>query len=129
MHTRTFGDTGRTVGEIGLGTWQLGGDWGDVTEDGALATLRAAFDGGVTFFDTADVYGAGRSETIIGRFLRETPGARGMILVATKLGRNNWPNGFTRDQIRGFTDASLRRLGVDALDLTQLSCVFVLSRV
>ncbi len=123
MHTRTFGPTGRSVGEIGLGTWQLGADWGDVTEDAALATLRAAYDGGVTFFDTADVYGAGRSETVIGRFLRETPGARGKVFVATKLGRNNWPNGFTRDQIRGFTEASLRRLGVDALDLTQTHCI------
>ena len=94
MHTRVFGHTGRPVGEIGLGTWQLGADWGDVSEDAALATLRAAYDGGVTFFDTADVYGAGRSETIIGRFLRETPGARGHVFVATKLGRNNWPNGF-----------------------------------
>src|SRR5471030_1684397 len=123
MHTRTFGNTGRAVGEIGLGTWQLGADWGDVSEDAALATLRAAHDGGVTFFDTADVYGAGRSETIIGRFLHETPGARGQMFVATKLGRNNWPHGFTRDQIRGFTEASLRRLGVDALDLTQTHCI------
>ncbi|MEI6861113.1 MAG: aldo/keto reductase [Verrucomicrobiota bacterium] len=123
MNTRTFGSTGRSFGEIGLGTWQLGGDWGDVTENAALATLRAAYDGGVTFFDTADVYGAGRSETIIGRFLRETPAARGKIFVATKLGRMNWPNGFTRDQIRGFTEASLRRLGVEALDLTQTHCI------
>src|SRR5450631_2609642 len=116
MQTRVFGNTRRLVGEIGLGTWQLGGDWGDVSEDGALATLRAAYEGGVTFFDTADVYGAGRSETIIGRFLRETPGVRENVFVATKLGRNNWPNGFTRDQIRGFTEASLRRLGVETLD-------------
>ena len=123
MHTRTLGPTGRAVSEIGLGTWQLGADWGDVSEDAALATLRAAYDSGVTFFDTADVYGAGRSETIIGRFLRETPGAREKVFVATKLGRNNWPNGFTRDQIRGFTEASLRRLGVDALDLTQTHCI------
>ena len=123
MHTRTFGPTGRSFGEIGLGTWQLGGDWGDVTEDAALATLHAAYDGGVTFFDTADVYGGGRSETIIGRFLRETPAARGKIFVATKLGRMNWPNGFTRNQIRGFTEASLRRLGVETLDLTQTHCI------
>ncbi len=123
MHTRPFGTTGRAVGEIGLGTWQLGGDWGDVSEDAALATLRAAHEGGVTFIDTADVYGAGRSESIIGRFLRDTPGARDKVFIATKLGRNNWPNGFTRDQIRGFTEASLRRLGVEALDLTQTHCI------
>lgn len=123
MHTRTFGPTGRSVGEIGLGTWQLGGGWGDVTEETAQATLHAAYESGVTFFDTADVYGAGLSETRIGRFLRETPGARERVFVATKLGRLNWPNGFTRDQVRGFTEASLRRLGLDALDLTQLHCV------
>jgi aryl-alcohol dehydrogenase-like predicted oxidoreductase len=123
MHNRVFGNTGRPVGEIGLGTWQLGADWGEVSEDAALATLRAAYEGGVTFFDTADVYGAGRSETIIGRFLRDTPGAREKVFVATKLGRNNWPHGFTRDQIRGFTEASLRRLGVEALDLTQTHCI------
>jgi aryl-alcohol dehydrogenase-like predicted oxidoreductase len=123
MHIRTFGATGRSVGEIGLGTWQLGGGWGDVTEETAQETLRAAYESGVTFFDTADVYGAGLSETRIGRFLRETPGARGKVFVATKLGRLNWPNGFTRDQVRGFTEASLKRLGVDALDLTQLHCV------
>ena len=123
MHTRTFGPTGRSVGEIGLGTWQLGGGWGDVTDETAQATLRAAYESGVTFFDTADVYGAGLSETRIGRFLRETPGASERVFVATKLGRLNWPNGFTRDQVRGFTEASLKRLGVDALDLTQLHCV------
>jgi aryl-alcohol dehydrogenase-like predicted oxidoreductase len=126
MNTRIFGPTGRTVGEIGLGTWQLGADWGDVSETTALATLRAAFEGGVTFFDTADVYGAGRSETIIGRFLRETPGARAQIFVATKLGRFSapgWPGNFTRDAVRQHTEASLRRLGVDALDLTQTHCI------
>ncbi len=126
MHTRPFGPTGRSIGEIGLGTWQLGGDWGDVSEAAALATLRAAFDGGVTFFDTADVYGAGRSETIIGRFLRETPAARGKIFVATKLGRFStpgWPGNFTRDAVRSHTEASLRRLGVDTLDLTQTHCI------
>lgn len=123
MNTRPFGKTGRSVGEIGLGTWQIGGGWGEVSDATALDTLRAAHAEGVTFFDTADVYGGGRSETLIGQFLRETPAARGTVFVATKLGRNNWPNGFTRDQVRGFTEASLRRLGVEALDLTQLHCV------
>jgi aryl-alcohol dehydrogenase-like predicted oxidoreductase len=126
MNTRSFGPTGRSLGEIGLGTWQLGGDWGDVSDAGALATLRAAFEGGVTFFDTADVYGAGRSETLIGRFLRETPAARGKVFLATKLGRFSapgWPGNFTRDAVRAHTEASLRRLGVDALDLTQTHCV------
>jgi len=63
MNTRSFGNTGRAVGEIGLGTWQLGANWGDVSDETAMATLRAAHDAGTTFFDTADVYGAGRSES------------------------------------------------------------------
>ena len=123
MNTRPLGNTGRNVSEIGLGTWQLGSGWGDVTDADAADTLRAADDAGVTFFDTADVYGDGRSESLIGAFLRATPGARERIFVATKLGRREWPRGFTRDHVRRFTEDSLRRLGVDALDLTQLHCV------
>jgi len=123
MNTRPFGKTGRSIGEIGLGTWQIGGGWGEVSDAAALETLRAAHGAGVTFFDTADVYGGGRSESLIGQFLRENPAARREVFVATKLGRNNWPHGFTRDQVRGFTEASLKRLGVDALDLTQLHCI------
>ncbi len=123
MKSRIFGQTGCSVGEIGLGTWQIGGNWGDVTEQDALATLQAAVDAGVNFFDTADVYGEGRSETIIGRFLKQT---RAPIFVATKLGRfpqPGWPKNFTREAVRQHTEASLKRLGVDALDLTQLHCI------
>jgi len=123
MKTRIFDGTGFAAGEVGLGTWQLGGDWGEVSDDTALATLRAAHEAGTNFFDTADVYGAGRSEQLIGRFLRET---RARVFVATKLGRFSdpgWPQNFTRDAVRRHTEASLRRLGVDALDLTQLHCV------
>jgi aryl-alcohol dehydrogenase-like predicted oxidoreductase len=123
MQTRIFGRTGRAVGEVGLGTWQLGANWGDVTEETALATLRAAAEAGTTFFDTADVYGAGRSETIIGRFLRET---RAPAYIATKFGRFNppgWPENFTRAAVRLHTEASLRRLGLEAVDLTQLHCL------
>lgn len=126
MKTRLFGRTGRNVSEVGLGTWQLGAGWGDVSEADALATLRAAWEAGTTLFDTADVYGMGRAETLIGRFLQETPSARGQVYVATKLGRFSppgWPENFTRAGIRQHTEASLRRLGVDALDLTQLHCV------
>ncbi len=125
MKTRVFGRTGRSVGEVGLGTWQLGANWGDVSDDTARATLRAAYDAGTTLFDTADVYGMGRSETLIGQFLKET-GARGKIFIATKLGRFSppgWPANFTRAGIRQHTEASLQRLGVDALDLTQLHCI------
>ena len=125
MKHRTLGSTGR-VSEVGLGCWQLGANWGEVSDADALAILRAAFAGGVTFFDTADVYGDGRSEQLIGRFLRQTPGAREQVFVATKLGRRGdpgWPANFTRAVIRRHTEDSLRRLGVEALDLTQLHCV------
>ena len=123
MKPRIFGSAKFAAGEVGLGTWQLGADWGDVTEDAALATLRAAHEAGTNFFDTADVYGAGRSERLIGRFLKET---HARIFIATKLGRfadPGWPANFTRAAVRRHTEASLQRLGVDALDLTQLHCV------
>ena len=124
MNRRPFGRTGESVGEIGLGTWQLGGaDWGDVEESHALDTLRAAVEGGVNFFDTADVYGLGRSEEIIGKFLRETSER---VFVATKLGRfpePGWPANFSLASLRAHTEASLRRLGVEAIDLTQLHCI------
>lgn len=123
MKTRIFGGTGRQVGEVGLGTWQLGANWGNVTDDVALATLRTAYEAGTTLFDTADVYGMGRSETLIGKFLRET---RAPVYVATKLGRFSppgWPENFTRTGVRQHTEASLQRLGVETLDLTQLHCI------
>ena len=124
MHERPFGNTGVRVGEIGLGTWQLGGsDWGEVPEEQAFATMRAALESGVSFFDTADVYGLGRSETLIGRFLAAE---HADVFVATKLGRwpePGWPGNFTRENLRLHTERSLERLGVDALDLTQLHCV------
>lgn len=123
MKTRLFPKLSAQVGEIGLGTWQLGAEWGPVDEDTALATLRAAVESGTNLFDTADVYGMGRSETLIGRFLRET---RAPVLVATKLGRFSppgWPANFERATVRAHTEASLRRLGRETLDLTQLHCV------
>jgi aryl-alcohol dehydrogenase-like predicted oxidoreductase len=125
MNTRIFGKTGRVVGEVGLGCWQIGGNWGDVSDDTALAVLRTAYDQGTTFFDTADVYGGGRSETLIGKFLRETK-ARDRLFIASKLGRRGdpgWPANFTREIVRRHTEDSLRHLGIDALDLTQLHCV------
>jgi aryl-alcohol dehydrogenase-like predicted oxidoreductase len=122
MKSRIFGPTGRNVSEVSLGTWQIGGNWGDVTEEAALTILKAATDAGTTLFDTADVYGDGRSERLIGRFLKET---RLPIYVATKLGRSSpgWPQNFTRETMRAHTEASLRRLGLDTVDLTQLHCI------
>ena len=125
MKKRTFNGTNRQVSEVGLGCWQLGGsDWGDLEDHTALAILDRAVDEGVTFFDTADVYGAGRSETLIGQFIKDHRGCH-ELFVATKLGRGGdlYPNKYTEPGIRAATEASLRRLGVDALDLTQLHCV------
>lgn len=125
MKHRIFGPTGRKVSEVGLGCWQLGGNWGDVSEAEAQATLFSAYEKGVNFFDTADVYGDGRSERLVGEFLREA-NARAKVFVATKLGRRGdpgWPTNFTREAMRRHTEDSLQRLGVDALDLTQLHCV------
>jgi aryl-alcohol dehydrogenase-like predicted oxidoreductase len=111
---------GRSVGVIGLGAWQLGADWGTVTEADAHATLGAAADAGVTFFDTADVYGDGRSEQIIGSFRKDHPG----ITVATKMGRRvaQEPSAYTLDNFRAWTDRSRANLGVETLDLVQLHC-------
>lgn len=122
MQQRPLPRLSRDASVIGLGTWQLGADWGEVTEDDALAVLEAAADAGVTFFDTADVYGDGRSEQVIGRFLREHPDAA--ITVATKMGRRveQLPEHYVLDSFRAWTDRSRRNLGVDTLDLVQLHC-------
>ncbi|MFD4422872.1 aldo/keto reductase [Agromyces sp. NPDC058484] len=122
MQTRTLGRTDRTVSVIGLGTWQLGADWGNVDETEALAVLDAAHDAGVTFFDTADVYGDGRSETLIGRWLREHPGSG--VTVATKMGRRmpQEHENYSLEHFRAWTDRSRANLGVDTLDLVQLHC-------
>jgi aryl-alcohol dehydrogenase-like predicted oxidoreductase len=108
---------------VGLGCWQLGADWGDVSEADAMRILHASVDAGVTFLDTADVYGDGRSETFVGRLLRERPGED--LMVATKMGRRadpHVPEAFTLDAFRGWADRSRRNLGVDRLDLVQLHC-------
>jgi aryl-alcohol dehydrogenase-like predicted oxidoreductase len=116
------GSTGRPVSVIGLGTWQLGADWGDVSENDALAVLQASAESGVTFLDTADVYGDGRSERIIGRFIAGNAGAG--LTVATKMGRrvDQVPENYTLDNFRAWTDRSRVNLGVDVLDLVQLHC-------
>lgn len=123
MHKRTLGKTNIDISEIGLGTWQLGGSWGEVTESEALKILHTAADGGVTFYDTADVYGDGRSEQLIARFLKERPES---FFVATKIGRwaePGWPENFTLETMRAHVQASIKRLDVDAIDLVQLHCI------
>ena len=122
METRPLGRTGADVSVVGLGTWQLGGDWGDVDEDTAGEVLDAALDAGVTLLDTADVYGDGRSEERI----RKALAARSdRPFVATKAGRRADPfeaASFTPEDLRAWVDRSRRNLGVDTLDLVQLHC-------
>jgi len=122
MESRTAARLNRTVSVIGLGTWQLGADWGDVSEADAAAVLDAAVDSGVTFFDTADVYGDGRSEQVIGRYLAARPDHD--IFVATKMGRREEqdPDNFVLAKFREWTDRSRENLQVDTLDLVQLHC-------
>jgi aryl-alcohol dehydrogenase-like predicted oxidoreductase len=120
---QSFSRIGKPVSVVGLGTWQLGADWGTVDEPDALAILGAAVDSGVTFLDTADVYGDGRSERLISKFLSSHDRA-GDIFVATKMGRRapQDPTEFTLDNFRAWTDRSRANLGVDTLDLVQLHC-------
>lgn len=124
MHQRTAPRLGQAVSEIGLGCWQLGSSgWGEVSDESAQQILQAAIDAGVTFLDTADVYGGGRSERAIGRFLQSRPDAGRSLFVATKLGRlKGFPDQYTYDLLRQCTLDSVERLG-RPLDLTQLHCV------
>jgi aryl-alcohol dehydrogenase-like predicted oxidoreductase len=124
VRARTFQRIGREVSEVGLGAWQIGADWGEVDEDDALATLHAAADAGVTFFDTADVYGDGRSERLVGRFARERADAGAPVFVATKMGRrvDQIVSNYTPENFRTWNDRSRENLGVDTLDLVQLHC-------
>lgn len=122
MKYRAFAKDGTKASEVGLGCWQLGGDWSHVDDDTALAILKASFDAGVTFFDTADVYGDGRSERIVGGFLKSV--GTDAVFVATKVGRGEvYPDAYTEAAIRSRIEDSLQRLQVDALDLVQTHCV------
>lgn len=123
MKQRPFGSTEANTSEIGFGAWAIGGSWGEVGEDVARAALHSALDEGVTFIDTADVYGDGRSERLIRDVLAERDGPR--PLVATKAGRRLSPHdtaGYTADNLRAFIDRSRVNLGVETLDLVQLHC-------
>lgn len=123
MQQRAFGKTGTSVSEIGLGTWQLGGSWSDVSQTTAFEILQTAQEAGVTFFDTADVYGDGKSERLIGEYMKDHSGT---YFVATKIGRRSdpgWPGNFTLDAMRSHIQSSLANLQVGCLDLVQLHCI------
>ena len=122
MKERRASRLGTAVSEIGFGAWAIGSAWGEVSENDAEAALNAALDDGVTFIDTANVYGDGRSEMIIGRVLKQRGGTR--PFVATKTGREgpNKPESYTRSAISASIEGSLKRLQTDALDLIQLHC-------
>jgi aryl-alcohol dehydrogenase-like predicted oxidoreductase len=121
MRSRQLGKTNRQASEIGFGAWAIGGGWGETDEDESLAAMHAAVDAGVTFFDTADVYGDGRSERLMGRLLRER---KESLVVATKFGRRA-PldvSQYTYENLRSWLERSRDNLGVEIVDLVQLHC-------
>jgi aryl-alcohol dehydrogenase-like predicted oxidoreductase len=122
MEQRELGRLERSVGVVGLGTWQLGADWGAVTAEAARSTLDAALDSDITFFDTADVYGDGRSERFCGELLSRNDSAD--LLVATKMGRRveQLPENYNRESFLAWNDRSRENLGVETIDLVQLHC-------
>jgi aryl-alcohol dehydrogenase-like predicted oxidoreductase len=122
MHQRRAARLGRDISEVGFGAWQIGADWGAIDEKDAVGALNAALDEGVTFIDTADVYGDGRSEAIIGKALKARGGPR--PFVATKCGRRgeNTADSYTQKNLAAWVERSLKNLGVEALDLVQLHC-------
>ncbi|MEM6711657.1 MAG: aldo/keto reductase [Pseudomonadota bacterium] len=124
MENRTFGKTGWTVSSIGFGAWAIGGSWGSVDDTQSKAALHATLDAGVTFLDTADVYGDGHSERLIAEVLAER-GDQDRPIVASKAGRRLDPHiasAYTIDAIEGFLDRTLTNLRVERLDLLQLHC-------
>jgi aryl-alcohol dehydrogenase-like predicted oxidoreductase len=122
MNTRTLGKEGFVIGEVGLGCWQFGGDWGAMDEGTADEIVSASLASGVDFFDTANVYGAGRSEEWIGKFLS---GREDGVVVATKYGRgpDAYPDNYTEEGLRRALDESRQRLRVETIDLVQLHCI------
>ena len=122
MHYRKLGKTNFNVSEVSLGTWQIGAGWGDVSDTDAERVLHAAIDNGINFFDTADVYGDGRSERYIAKVLSAT---KTEVFVATKAGRRLQPHtadGYNRENLTAFVERSLKNLRRDRLDLVQLHC-------
>lgn len=122
MQYRELGRTGWNVSTISFGAWAIGGTWGNVKDEESLAALHRALDLGVNFFDTADVYGDGRSEQLLARLRKERSEP---FHVATKAGRRSSPHvasGYTRQNLTAFVERSLKNLEVEALDILQLHC-------
>lgn len=123
MRTRPFGRTGKNVSEIGFGAWAIGASWGAINDDESIAALHAALDSGVTFIDTADVYGDGHSERLIAKVIKDRGGEKPYI--ATKAGRRlpkQTVEGYSAENLSEFIDRSLKNLETDCLDLVQLHC-------
>jgi|TARA_B100000787_G_scaffold169411_1_gene160528 aryl-alcohol dehydrogenase-like predicted oxidoreductase len=123
MKYRPFSDLGWNISEVGLGCWQIGWCWGDVSETDSRDILKEAVNNGVNFFDTSDMYGDGRSEKLIGDMIKST---KEKIYVTTKLGRRtrgtNYNKGFKEEHMEEFIDRSLKNLGIECIDLVQLHC-------
>ena len=122
MQYRNFSNIGWKVSEIGLGCWAIGSEWGNVSAEDAREVLKTSLDKGINFFDTADVYGDGRSEKFVGELIKSTSEK---IFVATKSGRRlnpHSPEGYNLKNIEEFIDRSLINLGIDCIDLLQLHC-------
>ena len=122
MKYRSLGRTGWKISEISFGSWAIGGAWGEVNDEESLATLHAALDGGVNFFDTADVYGDGRSERLLAKLKKERSDR---FYIATKAGRRlpvQTAEGYNRENLTASVDRSLKNLGAQTIDLLQLHC-------
>jgi aryl-alcohol dehydrogenase-like predicted oxidoreductase len=122
MKYRTLGRTGWKISEISFGAWAIGGAWGEVSDHESMAALHAALDGGVNFFDTADVYGDGRSERLLAKLRKERPEP---FYIATKAGRRlpqQTPAGYSRKNLTAWVNRSLRNLKTETIDLLQLHC-------
>lgn len=122
MQYRKLGKTNFRVSEVSLGAWQIGGSWGDVSDEDAERVVHAAIQSGINFIDTADVYGDGRSERLIAKVLSET---KEQVFVATKAGRRLQPHtvdGYNRANLTAFVERSLKNLRREVLDLVQLHC-------
>ena len=123
MKYRKFSDLSWNVSEVGLGCWQIGWNWGDVSDRDARELLKKSLDKGINFFDTSDTYGDGRSEKFLAELIKSTSEK---IFVTTKLGRRvrgtNYPRGYKQEPMEEFVDRSLINLGIDRIDLLQLHC-------